>query len=85
MKIYRFLRDADGSVLAVVILVVAALIGTLGLTMGNSSFDTTQWPAVSSAHAIVLPPDAKDSTDARARDTWLADESAQGTRPDAAH
>ena len=85
MQVDRFLRDADGSVLAVMTLVVAALFGTLGLTMSNDSLDTTQWSAVSSAHAVAPSADGKDSTEARASEVWSADESAQGTRPDAAH
>ena len=85
MKIEHFLRDADGSVLAVVTLLVAAMLGTLGLTLSDESFDATRWSAVSSPHAVVAPVDAPDAIAASASAEWNADESAQGTRPDAAH
>ncbi len=84
MKSYRFIRDANGNVLAVMTLVVAALFGALGLTMSDDSFDGTQWSAVSSAHAVVASP-ARDASRTRPAEVWSADESAQGTRPDAAH
>ena len=85
MKSKHSFRDADGSVLAVVTLLVAAVLGTLGVTLSDESFDTTQWSAVSSAHAVAGPVDAPNAIAATAGAEWNADESAQGTRPDAAH
>ena len=85
MKTEHFFRDADGSVLAVVTLLVAAILGTLGLTLSDESFDTTQGSAVSSAHAVAAPVDVPNVIAASASAEWNADESAQGTRPDAAH
>ena len=85
MKSYRFIREANGNVLAVMTLVVAALFGALGLTMSDDSLDGTQWSAVSSAHAVAASPEAKDASQTRPAEAWSADESAQGTRPDAAH
>ncbi len=94
MRNEHFLRDANGNVLAVVTLTVAAIFGTIGLAISDDSFfDATQWSAVSTAHAVAVTPDSKDAqavarnnaTDARATGNWSADESAQGTRPDAAH
>ncbi len=93
MKIDRFISDANGNVLAVVALTVAAIFGSIGLTMSDDSFDTAQWSAVSAANAVAVSPDGKDPTldagkdavDPRATGSGFADESAQGTRPDAAH
>ncbi len=95
MRNKHFLRDANGNVLAVVTLTVAAIIGTIGLAISDDSLDAAQWSAVSIAHAVAVPPDAKnaenaavarrDATDLRATANWTADESAHGTRPDAAH
>lgn len=85
MKIDRFLREADGNVLAVVTLTIAAIFGTIGLTMNPDSFDTAQWLVVTSVHAVAPPPDGKVATDVRPGEGWSADGSAQATRPDAAH
>ncbi|MGI9025182.1 MAG: hypothetical protein ACR2GP_06310 [Burkholderiaceae bacterium] len=91
MQNEHFLRDANGNVLAVVTLTVAAIFGTIGLAISDDSLDATQWSAVSMAHAIAVAPDAKnavtrkDAADPRATVNWDADESARGTPPDAAH
>ena len=99
MKTDRFLRDADGNVLAVVTLVIASLLGTVGLTMGDEPLDTTGWSAVSTAHAgaaasndarvardgVLQIKPAEDATNIHATEVWNADESAQGTRSEAAH
>ena len=102
MQSNRFLREANGNVLAVVTLVIASLLGIIGLTTSDEPLDRTQWSAVSSAHAgaaassgtreaSVARNDATriDAADEAARiratEAWSADDSAQGTRPDAAH
>ena len=92
MRNEHFLRDANGNVLAVVTLTVAAILGTIGLAISDDSLDAAQWSAVSIAHAVAVPPNAKnaavarrDATDLRATANGTADELAHGTRPDAAH
>lgn len=84
METNRFLGEANGNVLAVVTLVIASLLGTVGLTMNDEVLDGVQWSAVSSANARDDATRIKTS-ELRANDTWAADDSAQGTRPDASH
>ncbi len=88
MQSYRFLRDADGNVLAVVTLTVAAIFGTIGLAMSDDSFDIAPWSAVTSAHAVPASSDSKDAKLGAGKDADEgrgADQSAPDTRPDAAH
>lgn len=93
MRNKHSLRDANGNVLAVVTLTVAAIVGTIGLAISDDSPEATQWSAVSMAHAVAMAPGAtsakvvarQDADDRRATGNWSADGSAHGTRPDAAH
>jgi hypothetical protein len=84
----RPIRNADTRVLGVLTLIVAALIGAVALTMNDDAFDVSSWSAVSSAHAVLPRDETKVATPVdvqRDAETGAADESSQGTRPDAAH
>ncbi len=85
MKVDHIFRDADGSVLAVLTLVAVALFGTLGLTLGDGPFASSAWSDSTAADAVVMPAGVPNATEIRPDQIWSADESAQGTRPDAAH
>lgn len=85
MKVDHFFRDVDGSVLAVVTLVAAAFFGTIGLTLGDGPFASPAWSDSTAADAVVMPAGVQNATEIRPDPIWSADESAQGTRPDAAH
>ncbi len=78
-------REVNGNVLAVVTLTVAAILGTIGLTVSDDSFDTASWSVVATAHAVAAPPHERVATEVRPAEGWSADESAQGMRPDTAH
>lgn len=66
MQNHRFLRDANDNVLAVVTLTLAAILGTIGVAIGDDSFDSAQVAAVVSAHATAA--DAKDTRFVAGRD-----------------
>ncbi len=84
MQSHRFLREADGNVLAVVTLTVAAIFGTVGLTMNPDSLDTAPWTVAASAHAVVPAPDGTSATKRQPDEGQSAGRSAQATRSDAA-
>ena len=86
MKDSRSTSAADRIAVVVMVLILLAC-GAVGIVVGDPSFDTSGL-VLSSTDTSGTPAD----TDARkliaskaANSDWLADDSAQGTRPDASH
>ncbi len=86
MEVDRSIHKADRIVVFVIVIVLVAC-GVIGIATGGSPFDTSEWPTASAPDGSAPPAYADNGeriAKAPAAD-WFADDSAQGTRPDAAH
>ena len=86
MKGDRSTRTADRIVVVVMVMILLAC-GVVGIVVGDPSFDTSAL-VLSSTDTSGTPADAdarKLIASRAAKSDWFADDSAQGTRPDASH
>lgn len=86
MEVDRSIRKADRIVVFAMVMVLVGC-GAIGIATGGSPFDASEWPTVSTPD-MATPPDYADNGKLVAKAAtadWSADDSAQGTRPDAAH
>jgi len=87
MEVDRSIRKADRIVVFVMVMVLVGC-GVIGIATSDASFDTSEWSSASSPAATPVPvgsDDGKLVASKAATADWMADDSAQGTRPDAAH
>lgn len=86
MKVDRSIRNTDRIVVfSMVVALAACVVGAISIS--DASLDTSKWSATppASAAAPVQKDDAKPIVGKSASEDWFADDSAQGTRPDASH
>lgn len=89
MKLDPSIRNAETKVLALMIAILAGMVGLIGFTLKDLSIDTSRVEPVHTAHAALLSVAAQADSEAGApvapEENWAPDESAHGLRPDAAH
>lgn len=80
-------RSFDARAIVLMIVVIAAAVGLIGLVLEHMSVDSSKIHPIASAHATSQTSSAKKAVEAVANteETWAADESARGTRPEASH
>ena len=91
MEIDPSIRNADDSIIALMAIILAGVVGLIGFVVGDHDIDLALiQPLGPPAAALVSTAKqvAVDSVEPRVKpfeETWHAVESASGARPDAAH
>ena len=91
MKHDDTIHEAAGRLLAAMVVILAGLVGLVGLSLADPSLDASRMQPVHSARAAQLPHAPEAATGpaeahvVTPEENWAADESSHGLRPDAAH
>ncbi len=93
MKVDASIRNTDTRVIALIVVVLAGLIGVLGFALSDPTVDLAQIHPIQTAHAghfstaqpAAGTADRKTTPPVTPEENWAADESSHGLRPDAAH
>jgi hypothetical protein len=80
-------HQADAKALVLMIAITAGAVGLVGLVLDHLSIDTSQVHPIASARASSHAPAPRKTPEVVTKDeeTWAADESSHGMRPEAAH
>lgn len=80
-------RSSDAKAIVLMIVILAGAVGLIGLVLDHMSIDASQVHPIATARAAshASVPQKTVAAVAEAEQSWAADESARGTRPEAAH